>query len=156
MQFGRLKVIRRAENAPSGNLRWTCSCDCGTEVVVDGCNLKSGGVQSCGCLRRELVRERLKNHKIALTHGLTDSREYTTWQSMRRRVRENPKYATRGMHQPWYDQFEVFYRDLQSSIGLHPGDGWSIDRINNEQGYFPGNVRWLTMDANRRRPKGRR
>lgn len=153
LRFGRLTVTRREKNAPSGNLRWSCSCECGSEIIVDGCNLKNGSTRSCGCLRRELASKSLAQNKIAVTHGLTNSREYALWQRMRRRIKTNPRYAARGMYQPWFDQFEIFYTDLRFSIGLHPGAGWSIDRIKNDQGYFPGNIRWLTMDANRRRRK---
>jgi len=57
------------------------------------------------------------------------------------------------MHQPWYDDFRIFYQYLIETIGPHPGPGWTIDRINNAAGYFPDNIRWLTTDANRRRKK---
>lgn len=154
-RFGRLLVVRRVENSPSGNLKWMCLCDCGAHKAVGGCNLKTGATLSCGCLRSERVVARLQDRKIAEKHGLTNSREYGTWQRMRRRVRCNPRYAERGMDPGWYQDFSLFYLYLQRTIGMNPGPGWSIDRIDNDQGYFPGNVRWLTMDANRRRPRPR-
>ena len=51
-KFGRLTVIKRAENDKWGQAQWLCECDCGSnkEVIVRGGALKSGGTQSCGCL----------------------------------------------------------------------------------------------------------
>lgn len=62
MKFGRLTVIKRAENyvSPKGdtNTRWLCLCDCGKYVVVSQSRLMSGNTKSCGCLRREMSSER--------------------------------------------------------------------------------------------------
>lgn len=62
MRFGRLIVIKRAENyvSPKGdtNTQWLCLCDCGEYVTVNQSRLTSGNTQSCGCLRREKSSER--------------------------------------------------------------------------------------------------
>lgn len=50
-RFGRLTVLRRAENRGSRTC-WECRCDCGNTCVVCSHELKAGTCKSCGCLRR--------------------------------------------------------------------------------------------------------
>lgn len=57
-EFGRLTVLRRAENSKGGKARWFCSCECGEQRVVCGAYLRSGNTTSCGCRQREVVSER--------------------------------------------------------------------------------------------------
>jgi hypothetical protein len=53
-RFGRLAVLNLDEvRTASGGARWLCLCDCGTTIIVDATNLKSGNTTSCGCFRRE-------------------------------------------------------------------------------------------------------
>lgn len=75
-----------------------------------------------------------------------DLRLYTAWQAMRQRC-NNPKYPCysryggRGItHDPSWDDFVVF----AAYVGAHPGAGWTLDRIYNDDNYRPGNVRWAT------------
>ena len=61
MRFGRLQVLRRADDYtdPHGNrrIRWHCRCDCGNEKDIDGNSLRTGVTQSCGCIKREQSHE---------------------------------------------------------------------------------------------------
>lgn len=66
-RFGRWTVLERAGSARRGftvSSLWLCRCDCGTEKIVRGDNLRNGSTQSCGCLRNERVaaaaKERLR------------------------------------------------------------------------------------------------
>jgi hypothetical protein len=52
-KFARLTVLSRAASGRTGKARWTCQCDCGTEVTVFSTSLISGNTKSCGCLQRE-------------------------------------------------------------------------------------------------------
>ena len=73
-RFGRLVVLRRGEDLVRETLRpymapqrvrlvrWHCRCDCGSEVDVLAISLRSGGTRSCGCLRRERLRERKRGN----------------------------------------------------------------------------------------------
>lgn len=66
-RFGRLVAVVRVENGTGGKVRWRCRCDCGTEVEVFASGLRSGRTRSCGCLRRELGRARMRAAASAQT-----------------------------------------------------------------------------------------
>lgn len=73
-RFGRLTVVRRAENyvSPTGksrHLRWDCICDCGNKCTVNGDFLKEGRTKSCGCLQKE-------NLNIINKHGRIKTNKY--------------------------------------------------------------------------------
>lgn len=53
MTFGRLTVIKRAENGKDRSSKWLCRCSCGNISTVKGYSLRSGTTLSCGCLQRE-------------------------------------------------------------------------------------------------------
>ena len=90
-------------------------------------------------------------------HGMTHSDEFRTWMHMRQRC--NPKYARpheiehyvdRGIKvcESWETSFANFYADM----GPRPSPKHSIDRIDNDGHYEPGNVRWATsVEQNRNR-----
>lgn len=60
-KFGRLTVVRRAENDKTGHVRWYCNCDCGTkDTIVYKDALLDGRQISCGCYCREVVSKRMK------------------------------------------------------------------------------------------------
>ncbi|MGV8905919.1 MAG: hypothetical protein ACOH15_04915 [Acetobacterium sp.] len=52
-KYGRLTVIGFAKNDNYQNAQWLCRCDCGTEKIINGANLRRGAIQSCGCLKLE-------------------------------------------------------------------------------------------------------
>lgn len=146
-KFGRLTVIERAENKGRYTC-WKCRCDCGNEVVVQGTSLKSGATRSCGCLRNE------GNH---YTHGMRHTRIYRIYYGMINRT-TNPNatgyknWGGRGITvcERWL-KFKNFLEDVKDLP--HCGEkGYSIDRINNEKGYEPDNVRFVTRtEQNRNR-----
>ncbi len=150
-RFGLLTVSHflRREN---GSSYYRCVCDCGEKKTVSRCSLSNGRVRSCGCLRRKIARE------VHLTHGGTYTKEYVIWSGMKKRC-FNPRspafkyYGSRGitMCDEWRGSFERFYLDM----GPKP-NGKSIDRIDNDGNYEPGNCRWATtsqQNANRRKLK---
>ncbi len=150
-KFGRLVVIQRLENV-NGHKVWLCKCDCGNEKECGSSNLVHGGVKSCGCLKRESIR------RIFTTHGMTKSPERMSWKAAKARCfNENsskyPDYGARGitMCDRWKNSFQNFFDDM----GPRPS-GSSIDRINVDGNYEPGNCRWATVSdqaTNKRRSR---
>lgn len=149
--FGRLTVTGEWGRR-SRKILWSCRCACGKDHVVSGTHLRTGHSRSCGCLATERKSQRAK-------HGMTGSRIYNIWQNMRQRTsnpktHNYPRYGGRGIKlcEQW-QTFEGFYADM----GPTYADGLSIDRIDNDGNYEPGNCRWVAVDEqNRNRRSNRR
>lgn len=86
MKFGRLTVIKRAEDyvSPKGHkqVQWLCKCDCGNDIVVLGCNLTKHATESCGCLRKDLsiiIRKKYNEYDLSGNYGIgytTNGKEF--------------------------------------------------------------------------------
>jgi hypothetical protein len=142
-RFGRLVVTDFAGRRKSGKrkiLLWECRCDCGHTAIVPAESLSSGNTRSCGCLRDEIIVQPRK-------HGMVHSLEYLAWANMIQRC-TNPK-ATRynryggrgiGVCKEWKKSFLSFLLH----VGRMPAPDYTIGRMNNDRGYEPGNVGWVT------------
>lgn len=136
LRFGRLVVLRKDECLKP--TKWVCLCDCGTTTVVRAGHLHSSHTISCGCVHRATIKA------IQTIHGKHDSRAYSSWQNMKNRCLSPtcpayPEYGGRGITicPEWIDSFSNFLADM----GDRP-KGTTIERKNNNLGYFKGNCIW--------------
>lgn len=143
-RFGRLVAVERAPDR-ANRPYWECRCDCGRVVTVQASALQNRNTKSCGCLRRESTTKRNTIHGLTKDKGRTP--EYSSWANAKGRCFEpnGPGYARYGgrgitMCKEWSDGFAAFLRDM----GPKPSSAHSLDRINNDGDYEPGNCRWAT------------
>lgn len=147
-KFGRLLALSIAERSLDNHIMIECRCDCGNIFITRKTSLITGRTKSCGCLNKE------GNPK----HGMCGTPEYSSWVCMKSRCinpnnTEYYRYGGRGITicQEWIDSFPAFYEDM----GQKP-DGLTLERIDNDSGYFPVNCKWATpteQSRNTRIPK---
>jgi len=153
-KYGRLTVIERSKTKKGSitNTFWLCRCDCGKETIANGTELRRGGRVGCGHKCKYYIEQRFK-------HGLSGTPEYTAWKGMLHRCdnREDNRYDDYGgrgidVAREWRDKDNGFIGFL-NYVGNRPSKDHSLDRINPNGNYEPGNVRWATKmeQANNRR-----
>lgn len=126
----RLRILR-----PSVRKNYViCRCICGTNFQVYMYNVLSGHTKSCGCLTKQLISKKIR------THGESQTRTYRAWINMHWRtktkgyLRRKIKVCFRWMN----------YQAFKGDMGKCP-KGMTLDRIDNQRGYMPGNCRWTTQ-----------
>lgn len=142
IRCGRLKVVEFfGTNTKTRGAIWRCVCDCGNFKNVSASSLSNGYTRSCGCLADESRKEK----RVEVTRKQMP--EYRVWQGMKLRCL-NPaffaydRYGGRGIKicPEWEKSFERF----RSDMGPRPDMNHTLERLDNNKGYYPGNCVWAT------------
>lgn len=116
-------------------------CLCGKEFISYISQVKQGKIKNCGCGINSNYQK----------HGMTGTKIRRCWNHIKQRCYNinhiNYKwYGARGikMYAPWVHDFKAFY-DYVSKLEHFNKKEYSIDRIDNDGNYEPGNLRWITQ-----------
>ena len=164
-RYGRLTITGAFGPDRHGNKRWVCRCDCGVDTVVTQGHLRTGHTVSCGCYQAELAAAQsatAASHRRTHGHsGRPKSPTYLAWLNMKSRCTNSNHptwylYGGRGITicDEWLHSFETFLRDMgERPPNPEEWNGrrayWSIDRIDPDGDYEPGNCRWASWSEQR-------
>lgn len=159
-KFGLWEALRRLPKEPGQTqTHWLCRCKCGTERAVALGSLRNGHSQCCGCESGALRAAKLTTHGGCA--GGKNDYLYTAWQNIKARTNkpDHPYWAIYGgrgirMHSAWLEDFASFQAWILDTLGSRPSPKHSLDRIENDGHYEPGNLRWATAKQQRGNQRG--
>lgn len=145
--YNNLQVLSISHRSKSG-IHWSIKCHCGKVFVAVASNLQRR--KSCGCIKSKIAIENSKK-SIKWLNRKDNEDLYRTWSNLKRRclnttdIKYN-RYGGRGIkiYKLWIKNFDKFAEDILNLIGKRPNKKYSLDRINNDGNYEPGNLRWAT------------
>jgi hypothetical protein len=160
-KFGTLKVLSfHSKTRKNGKTKvlWNCLCDCGKTVAKSGELLRDGKTKSCGDNKHNIATWSAigRSNKKELSRNTS---ECWAWRSAKCRCscpthKQYSDYGGRGitMCEEWQDNYEAFYEYM----GPKPGKEWTLDRIDVNGNYEPGNVRWATHEQQQQNKRANR
>ena len=49
LKVGKLTCLKPVKTGKNKNSEWLCECECGTQKIINGCDLRRNRTKSCGC-----------------------------------------------------------------------------------------------------------
>jgi deoxyuridine 5'-triphosphate nucleotidohydrolase family protein len=154
-----LEVIEELPYRKSDNrTSYRCKCSCGNLFEATGKSIRNGSVKSCGCYRNKILKSQgFKNVK----HNETKSNLYNIWRGIKKRCRLKSNisyikyYGSKNIDvcDDWFNDY-IKFKNWSLKNGYEKG--LTIDRIDNDKGYYPENCRWVnwkTQENNRKNNK---
>jgi hypothetical protein len=128
-----------AKTERTNSVVWECLCDCGNTVQKTSSVLKRG-VTYCS--------QNCPMKPANTKHGGSYTKEYRAWIAMKARCynethKNYADYGGRGIivAPEWLEDFQEFL----DYVGRAPTEKHTIDRVDPDGNYVPGNVRWATQ-----------
>lgn len=140
--YGLWHVVRPAAERRGQSQYALCRCVCGAERKVPHHTLRTGKTKSCGKCPEGYAIRSAGQRRWRSSEKKSTWPEHHVWVGLRQRCKKHPRYAGRGItvFPAWKSSFDRFIAD----VGRRPSALHSLDRIDNDRGYEPGNVRWAT------------
>ena len=153
VRYGKAVGIRPTGESNKCKQRvWLWKCDCGEEFESPAAPFVYKNY-SAGCRACSKASQVAAIGSRSKSHGMTGSKEHNAWREVKKRVLNKnshnyEKYSALGMEEDFIDSFEEFLTE----IGPYPQDGkrYTVDRIDNNLGYFRNNIRWATNEEQAR------
>lgn len=148
-RFGKLVVLKY-----NGNARWLCQCDCGNQTIVRSDYLKTGHTKSCGCIHSKYGGNVKNDRLYRLYRGIINRTERL------RKNNHNHTYIEKEikMCDEWRKDFNKFkeWALLNGYDYSKTSNEQTIDRIDNDKGYYPENCRFVSRADNNRNESKKR